>query len=83
MEDDLFVPCMLYWLKFSLLDRSDEESTGINWDELGFGFVQTDFMYEMRCSLDREFSTGDLNRYGNIELSPSSGVLNYGQVLFK
>ncbi|XP_074563094.1 branched-chain amino acid aminotransferase 2, chloroplastic-like [Curcuma longa] len=64
--------------------RSDEESTGnIDWDELGFGLVRTDFMYVMRCSLDQEFSTGALDRYGNIELSPSSGVLNYGQGLFE
>ncbi|KAG6505548.1 hypothetical protein ZIOFF_037908 [Zingiber officinale] len=63
--------------------RSDEERTDIDWDALGFGLVQTDFMYVMRCTLDREFSTGALNKYGNIELSPSSGVINYGQGLFE
>ncbi|XP_074590384.1 branched-chain amino acid aminotransferase 2, chloroplastic-like [Curcuma longa] len=62
---------------------SDEECADINWDELGFAFVQTDFMYVMKCSLDQKFSTGALNKYGNIELTPSSGVLNYGQGLFE
>lgn len=64
------------------INRSDEECVDINWDELGFAFVQTDFIYVMRCSQDQKFSNGALNRYGNIELSPSSGVLNYGQVGF-
>ncbi|XP_010245645.1 PREDICTED: branched-chain-amino-acid aminotransferase 2, chloroplastic-like isoform X2 [Nelumbo nucifera] len=40
-------------------------------------------MYIMKCSLNENFSRGELNRYGNIELSPSSGVLNYGQGLFE
>lgn len=42
--------------------------------------MPTDYMYIMKCSSDEKFSPGKLNRYGNIELSPSSGVLNYGQV---
>ncbi|XP_062210457.1 branched-chain-amino-acid aminotransferase 2, chloroplastic-like [Phragmites australis] len=67
-------------------DRSDEESGGeIDWDNLGFGLTPTDYMYVMRCSLEDcgVFSGGKLSRYGNIELSPSSGVLNYGQGLFE
>ncbi|KAK8962968.1 hypothetical protein KSP40_PGU020189 [Platanthera guangdongensis] len=40
-------------------------------------------MYIMKCSQDDEFSQGQLSRYGNIELSPSAGVLNYGQGLFE
>lgn len=63
--------------------RSDEESGGeiIDWDNLGFSLTTTDYMYVMRCSTeDGGFSRGELSRYGNIELSPSSGVLNYGQV---
>ncbi|GJN08566.1 hypothetical protein PR202_ga26504 [Eleusine coracana subsp. coracana] len=67
------------------VDRSDEESGGeIDWDNLGFGLTPTDYMYVMRCSVeDGAFSRGELSRYGNIELSPSSGVLNYGQGLFE
>nr|CAD1837324.1 unnamed protein product [Ananas comosus var. bracteatus] len=62
---------------------SDEENGDINWDNLGFGLVPTDYMYVMKCSRDDRFSRGELNRYSNIELSPSSGVLNYGQGLFE
>jgi hypothetical protein len=66
--------------------RSDEESGGgeIDWDKLGFGLTPTDYMYVTRCSPeDRgDFPRGELCRYGNIELSPSSGVLNYAQVRF-
>ncbi|KAF8410271.1 hypothetical protein HHK36_002796 [Tetracentron sinense] len=63
--------------------RSDDEYANVNWDELGFGLTPTDYMYVMKCSINEKFSEGELNRYGNIELSPSSGVLNYGQGLFE
>lgn len=42
--------------------------------------MQTDYMYMTKCSDDGVFKQGQLNRYGNIPLSPSAGVLNYGQV---
>ncbi|XP_008785714.1 branched-chain-amino-acid aminotransferase 2, chloroplastic-like isoform X1 [Phoenix dactylifera] len=64
-------------------NRSDEDNADINWDDLGFGLVPTDYMYVMKCSQDDTFSYGEVNRYGNLELSPSSGVLNYGQGLFE
>ncbi|XP_008785715.1 branched-chain-amino-acid aminotransferase 2, chloroplastic-like isoform X2 [Phoenix dactylifera] len=64
-------------------ERSDEDNADINWDDLGFGLVPTDYMYVMKCSQDDTFSYGEVNRYGNLELSPSSGVLNYGQGLFE
>ncbi|KAL0361220.1 UNVERIFIED_CONTAM: Branched-chain-amino-acid aminotransferase 2, chloroplastic [Sesamum radiatum] len=63
--------------------RTDDEYAGVEWDNLGFGLVQTDYMYTMRCGRDEEFKQGQLSRYGNIELSPSAGVLNYGQGLFE
>ncbi|XP_010271199.1 PREDICTED: branched-chain-amino-acid aminotransferase 3, chloroplastic-like [Nelumbo nucifera] len=59
------------------------ELADINWDDLGFGLVPTDYMYVTKCSKNGKFSKGDLQRFGNIELSPSSGVLNYGQGLFE
>jgi hypothetical protein len=52
----------------------------MDWDNLGFALTQTDYMYKMKCSRDENFTDGKLSRYGNIELSPSAGVLNYGQV---
>ncbi|RWR82906.1 branched-chain-amino-acid aminotransferase 2, chloroplastic-like protein isoform X1 [Cinnamomum micranthum f. kanehirae] len=64
-------------------DRGYEDCTNVNWDELGFGLMPTDYMYIMKCSRDEKFLAGKLNRYGNIELSPSSGVLNYGQGIFE
>ncbi|KAK4390350.1 Branched-chain-amino-acid aminotransferase 2, chloroplastic [Sesamum angolense] len=64
----------------SIYSRTEDEYAGVDWDNLGFGLVQTDYMYMMRCGRDEEFKQGQLSRYGNIELSPSAGVLNYGQV---
>lgn len=72
---------------FGCVVRVEEGNDGVlDWDNLGFGLVQTDYMYSMRCAGDGvaaggQFSDGKLGRYGNIELSPASGVLNYGQVL--
>ncbi|EXB78255.1 Branched-chain-amino-acid aminotransferase 3 [Morus notabilis] len=59
------------------------ELADIDWDNLGFGFLPTDYMYVMRCPQGGNFSRGELQRFGNIELNPSAGVLNYGQGLFE
>ncbi|XWS45088.1 hypothetical protein CRYUN_Cryun15aG0106700 [Craigia yunnanensis] len=59
------------------------ELADIEWDNLGFGFLPTDYMYMMKCAQGGNFSKGELQRFGNIELSPSAGVLNYGQGLFE
>ncbi|KAL4372621.1 hypothetical protein AHAS_Ahas05G0000100 [Arachis hypogaea] len=40
-------------------------------------------MYIMKCPHGGTFSKGELKRFGNIELNPSAGVLNYGQGLFE
>ncbi|XP_024013777.1 branched-chain-amino-acid aminotransferase 3, chloroplastic isoform X1 [Eutrema salsugineum] len=63
--------------------RDVSELADIDWDNIGFGLKQTDYMYVMKCDLDGEFSNGGLQRFGNIEVSPSAGVLNYGQGLFE
>lgn len=60
----------------------DKSADHMDWDNLGFGLVPADYMYTMKCSSDH-FEKGRLSRYGKIELSPSSGVLNYGQGLFE
>lgn len=59
------------------------ELADIDWDNLGFGFLSTDYMYVTKCARDGNFSKGELQRFGNIELNPSAGVLNYGQGLFE
>lgn len=56
------------------------EVAEFNWDNLSFGLVQTDYMYVMKCSSDGIFMNGELKKFGPIELNPSAGVLNYGQV---
>ncbi|KAK9047584.1 hypothetical protein V6N11_053423 [Hibiscus sabdariffa] len=63
--------------------RSEDEYADMDWDKLGFGLTPTDYMYVMRCSKDENFKGGRLSRYANIEISPSAGVLNYGQGLYE
>nr|POE70506.1 branched-chain-amino-acid aminotransferase 5, chloroplastic [Quercus suber] len=66
---------------FSLVVETRETSglPDISWENLGFNPVTTDFMYVMKFSGDGEFLSGGLQRFGNIELNPTSCVLNYGQ----
>ncbi|KAJ9674140.1 hypothetical protein PVL29_023598 [Vitis rotundifolia] len=66
-----------------LCPDSDDEYADVDWDNLGFGLRPTDYMYTTKCSEGGSFEEGHLSRYGNIELSPSAGVLNYGQGLFE
>ncbi|EOY15631.1 Branched-chain-amino-acid aminotransferase isoform 2 [Theobroma cacao] len=61
----------------------DDENADVDWENLGFSAVQTDFMYIMKCSKDENFVQGQLSRYRNIEFNPSAGVLNYGQGIFE
>ncbi|KAA8531082.1 hypothetical protein F0562_005791 [Nyssa sinensis] len=67
----------------SIASNVTRELADIDWDNLGFGFMATDYMYIMKCLQGGDFSKGELQRFGNIELSPSAGVLNYGQGLFE
>lgn len=68
--------CFLYQ------NSATAELANIDWDNIGFAVMPTDYMYSMKCSQDGNFSKGELQRFGNIELSPASGILNYGQVCF-
>ncbi|EEF52220.1 branched-chain amino acid aminotransferase, putative [Ricinus communis] len=61
----------------------EDEYANLDWDNLGFGVTPTDYMYLMKCAKDGSFVQGQLSRYGNLELSPSAGVLNYGQGLYE
>ncbi|OMO92149.1 Aminotransferase, class IV [Corchorus olitorius] len=67
-----------------LVECDKTEYANVNWDELGFALTKTDCMFVMNWCKDGEnFSEGVLTRFGNIELCPSSGILNYGQGLFE
>jgi branched-chain amino acid aminotransferase len=63
-----------------LVSRQTPESVDLDWENLGFGLVQTDYMYITDCGPDGNFSKGEIVPFGPISLNPSSGVLNYGQV---
>ncbi|KAJ0009857.1 hypothetical protein Pint_34232 [Pistacia integerrima] len=65
----------------SINNSSEENYADVDWDNLGFGLTTTDYMYIMKCSMKENFSRGHLTNYGNIEISPSAGVLNYGQMV--
>ncbi|KAM3262546.1 hypothetical protein ACQJBY_052958 [Aegilops geniculata] len=60
-----------------------DDIVDLDWENLGFGLVDTDFMYMAKCGPDGNFSNGEILPFGPIALSPSAGVLNYGQGLFE
>ncbi|MCO5586038.1 hypothetical protein L7F22_039976 [Adiantum nelumboides] len=55
----------------------------VDWDNLGFKTRETDQMFVMKCNTDGEWHRGQLEPYSVLELSPSAGVLNYGQGVFE
>ncbi len=55
----------------------------LDWDKLGFEFVETEKMYISHHPIDGEWDSGELVPYGPIQISPAAGVLNYGQGLFE
>ena len=57
-----------------------DQYANVDWVKLGYGIIPTDYMYMMKCFKEENFLQGKLIPYGNIELIPSAGVLNYGQV---
>ncbi|XP_055821260.1 branched-chain-amino-acid aminotransferase 2, chloroplastic-like [Solanum dulcamara] len=65
------------------IEQSDDESIDIDWENLGFNLIPTDYMYQTKSCENGHFKQGQLNPYGNIQLSPSAGVLNYGQGIFE
>jgi branched-chain amino acid aminotransferase len=79
--------CYTSQAESSLLKTSpysyEDKYADVDWDNLGFGLIPADYMYMTKCSKEGNFEQGKLSRYGNIELSPSAGVLNYGQGLYE
>ena len=55
----------------------------IDWDNLEFGVYPTRSMWKSTNSINGEWDKGGLIPYGNIEISPAAGVLNYGQGIFE
>lgn len=67
--------------KVSTDEKVKSGGEDINWDNVGFGLTPTDFMFLMKCPVGDKYSERHLVPYGNLEISPSSSVLNYGQVI--
>ncbi|MCO5590692.1 hypothetical protein L7F22_044667 [Adiantum nelumboides] len=65
------------------LPNEIKSSLEIDWDNLGFGYHETDFMYVSKCGPDGEWSKGKVEPFGHLKLSPSAGILNYGQGVFE
>lgn len=68
----------------SISQTSDSDTLeGVDWDNFGFGLRPTDFMYVMKGDLDGNWQKGELQPFGNLDVSPAAGVLNYGQGVFE
>lgn len=69
-----------FWWVVFICCREASELANINWDNIAFLPIPTDFMYAAKSLEDGIFTKGQLQRFGPIHLSPCAGVLNYGQV---
>ncbi|XP_010548653.1 PREDICTED: branched-chain-amino-acid aminotransferase 1, mitochondrial isoform X2 [Tarenaya hassleriana] len=69
--------------QFPISRERDGDYADVDWDNLGFGLVRTDYMFITRCCRDGNFEQTCLSRYGNIEINPAAAVLNYGQGLLE
>ncbi|XP_068319646.1 branched-chain-amino-acid aminotransferase 6-like [Pyrus communis] len=77
------LPFLFFCICIYLNRNNDEAYVNFNWDKLGFGLTPTDYIYIMKISGKDNFSEGSLSHYGNIEISPSAAIFNYGQGLFE
>lgn len=55
----------------------------VDWDSLTFSLTKTDWMYIAKCKLGSAWTPGKIVPYGNFEIDPAAGVLNYGQGIFE
>ena len=60
-----------------------KEKQNINWENLEFKAYPTRSMWKGECKTGQEWFTGKLEPYGEVEMSPASTVLNYGQGVFE
>jgi branched-chain amino acid aminotransferase len=70
----------------SVLGKESHAPTAMDWEQLGskpWGSIETDNMYISECAADGQWTYGKILKYGNIEISPRAGVLNYGQGIFE
>lgn len=82
-----FLPLHLTSVHWCRSNDGDDEYANVDWSNLGFSLKPADYMYVLKSGNDEESSflsnQGQLRPFGNIELSPAAGVLNYGQGLFE
>jgi len=65
-------------------DAAHAEASGaIDWHAMGFGLTTTAYMFKATCELGGEWVVEGVVPYGDLSLSPSSAVLNYGQGVFE
>ncbi len=55
----------------------------LDWDQLGFNVNPSRSMFIAETDEDGNWKPGKIVPYGNISISPASGVLNYGQGIFE
>ena len=55
----------------------------LNWDRLEFSIYPTRSMYIAHCKEGGKWEVGQMVPYGDVKMSPASGVLNYGQGVFE
>lgn len=55
----------------------------IDWEQIKFQFIQTDFMFLAETGTDNTWKKGNICPFGNLQISPAASALNYGQAIFE
>ena len=75
--------CMLFLRKKGyVLEGKDMEKKNIDWGNLGFGYIQTDFRYVSDFK-DGAWDKGGLTADATVTISECAGVLQYAQTAFE
>ena len=72
-------------MEFRIETASPEQRRPKPTDEssLGFGKIYSDHMFTMRWTSDGGWGEPTVKPFANLELSPASLVLHYGQTIFE
>lgn len=69
-------------LNISITKTKESRVKDLDWDNLPFGRVFSDHMFEMEYK-DGKWSNPSIKPFGDISMSPATSVLHYGQTFFE
>ena len=63
--------------------NENNSNKAIDWNNLSFQAITTKSIFLAKCNDGEKWDNGNLVPYGDLEIPPTAGVLNYGQGVFE